>query len=94
MSEEQARFRKDRKTIQQMLILKLIAEKGKRKEIQVCRGFVDFQKAFDSIKQDITSMALFKSYGVGKRLIKVMKNIIMQPITISSENRRRTGRMV
>ena len=77
MSEEQAGFRKDRHTIQQILILRLIAEKAKRKGIQVYHCFVDYQKAFDSIKQDVT-WAVFKSYGVDKRLIEVMKNICDQ----------------
>jgi len=53
MSKEQAGFRKDRNTIQQILILRLIAEKAK-KGIQVYCCFVDFQKAFDCIKQDVT----------------------------------------
>jgi len=59
------------------LILRLKAEKAKRKGIQVYHCFADFQKAFDSIKQDVT-WAVFKSYGVGKRLIEVMKNICDQ----------------
>ncbi len=49
LSEEQAGFRKDRCTTHQILILRLMAEKAKR-----INGIIDFQKAFDSIKQDVT----------------------------------------
>src|SRR5688572_2483272 len=68
MSDEQAGFRKDRSTVQQILMLRLIAEKAKRKNKPVYNCFVDFQKAFDSIKHDVT-WAVLKSYGVGNRLI-------------------------
>ena len=40
MADEQVGFRKDRSTIQQILMIRLIAEKAKRKN-----SFVDFQKA-------------------------------------------------
>ena len=59
------------------MILRLITENTKRKGIQVYQCFVHFQKAFDFIKQDVT-WAVFKSYGVGKRLTEVMKNICDQ----------------
>src|SRR6218665_125031 len=64
MSDEQAEFRKDRSTVQQILMLRLIAEKAKRKHKRVYNCFVDFQKAFDSIRHDVT-WATLKSYGVG-----------------------------
>src|SRR5678816_4689441 len=47
MSDEQAGFRKDGSTVQQILMLRLIAEKAKRKNKPVYNCFVDFQKAFD-----------------------------------------------
>jgi hypothetical protein len=74
MSDEQAGFRKDRSTVQQILMLRLIAEKAKRKNKLVYNCFVDFQKAFDSIKHDVT-WAVLKSYGVGNRLIQILRNI-------------------
>src|SRR6218665_3791819 len=58
LADEQAGFRKDRSTIQQILMLRLIAEKAKRKTKPIYNCFVDFQKAFDSIKQDIISATL------------------------------------
>lgn len=74
LADEQAGFRNDRNTVQQILMLRLIAEKAKRKNRLVYNCFVDFQKAFDSIKHDVT-WATFKSYGIGKRLTELLKNI-------------------
>ena len=54
LADEQAGFRKDRNTRQQILTLRLIEEKAKRKGRLVYNCFIDFQKAFDSIKHDIT----------------------------------------
>jgi len=63
-SEEQAGFRKDRNTTRQILNLRLLAEKAKRKSRPIYHCFIDFQKAFDSIKHDVI-WATLKSYGVG-----------------------------
>lgn len=54
LSEEQAGFRKDRCTTHRILILRLMAEKVKHKGRHIFNCFIDFQKSFDSIKQDIT----------------------------------------
>jgi hypothetical protein len=77
LSEEQAGFRRDRSTVHQILILRLMAEKAKRKGRNIYHCFIDFQKAFDSIKHDVT-WATLKSYGVGRRLIEMMQNIYQQ----------------
>jgi len=74
LSEEQAGFRKDRSTTHQILILRLIAEKAKRKGRHILNCFIDFRKAFDSIKHDVT-WATLRSYGVGARLIMILQNI-------------------
>ena len=52
LADEQAGFRKNRNIVQQMLTLKLIAEKAKRKNKSVYNCFIDFQKAFDSVQHD------------------------------------------
>jgi hypothetical protein len=74
LSEEQAGFRKDRSTTHQILILRLIAEKAKRKGRHILNCFIDFRKAFDSIKHDVT-WATLRSYGVGSRLITILQHI-------------------
>ena len=72
LSDEQAGFRKDRNTVQQILMLRLIEKKVKRKNRIVYNCFIDFIKAFDSIIQDLI-WATLKSYGVGKRLTQILK---------------------
>jgi hypothetical protein len=74
LSEEQAGFRKDRSTTHQILILRLIAEKAKRKGRHILNCFIDFRKAFDSIRHDVM-WATLRSYGVGARLIRIMQNV-------------------
>ena len=53
LSEEQAGFRKDRSTVHQILMLRLLAEKAKRQGKRIYNCFIDFQKAFDTIKHKI-----------------------------------------
>ena len=72
LADEQAGFRKDRSTVQQILALRLIAEKARRKNNKIYNCFVDFQKAFDSIDQSIT-WAVLESYGVDNKLIRLLK---------------------
>jgi hypothetical protein len=81
MSEEQAGFRKDRSTVQQILILRLLAEKAKRNGKRIYNCFIDFQEAFDTIKHKIIWTVL-KSYGVNNKVMillqKSMKNLAQQ----------------
>ena len=74
LADEQAGFRKGRNTVQPVLMLRLIAETAKRKNRLIYNCFIDFQKAFDSVKQDVT-WATFRSYGIGRRLIQLLKDI-------------------
>ena len=70
VSEEQAGFRRDRSTVQQILTLRIMAEKAKRIDKPIFNCFVDFQKAFDSVARDI-SEAVLESYGIGSRLLNI-----------------------
>jgi len=54
MSDKQAGFRQDRSTVQQILALRLIGEKVRRKGKKVYNCFVDFQKAFSTVDQNAT----------------------------------------
>jgi len=72
LADEQAGFWKG-SMIQQILALRLIAEKAKRKGQTIYKCFVDFQKAFNSISHKAT-WAILQSYGVGTRLIDLLKN--------------------
>ncbi|CAF1527450.1 unnamed protein product [Adineta ricciae] len=72
LSEEQAGFRKDRNTVQQILTLRLLAEKAKRQGKKVFNCFIDFQKAFDTIKHKII-WATLKSYGVETKMVTLLQ---------------------
>jgi len=74
LSEEQAGFRKDRSTVHQILMLRLLAEKAKRQGKKIYNCFIDFQKAFDTIKHKII-WAMLKSYGVQTKMITLLQKI-------------------
>ena len=74
LSEEQAGFRKDRSTVQQILILRLMAEKSWRKDKRIFNCFIDFQKAFDTIKHDMIWNVL-NSFGVDIKITRLLQNI-------------------
>ncbi|CAM4929837.1 unnamed protein product [Rotaria socialis] len=77
LAEEQAGFRKDRSTVQQILTLRLLAEKAKRQGIKIYNCFIDFRKAFDTIKHNII-WAVLKSYGIGNKILALLQNIYEQ----------------
>jgi len=56
------------------IMLRLITEKAKRKTKSSYNCFVDFQKAFDSVKQGII-WATLRLYGVGNRLTQIFEDI-------------------
>ena len=88
LSEEQSGFRKDRSIVHQILILRLIAEKAKRKGKKIYNGFIDFQKAFDTVNHKVL-WAVLKSYGVDYKLITLLKKIYgkaQSAIRINKEN--------
>ena len=74
LAEEQAGFRRERSTTQQILILRLLAEKASRKNRKIYNCFVDFRKAFDTIIHDLI-WATLRSYGVEEGLIDLLKII-------------------
>ena len=88
LSEEQAGFRKDRSTVHQILTLRLLAEKAKRQGKKVFNCFIDFQKAFDTIKHKII-WATLKSYGVETKMVTLMQKIYenaQSAVRIGKEN--------
>ena len=74
LSEEQAGFRKDRSTVHQILTLRLLAEKAKRQGKKIYNCFIDFQKAFDTIKHKIM-WATLESYGVEPKMVSLLRKI-------------------
>ena len=74
LSEAQAGFRKDRSTVHQILTLRLLAEKAKRQNKKIYNCFIDFQKAFDTIKHKII-WAMLNSYGVDTKMVTLLQKI-------------------
>ena len=69
LSEEQGGFRKDRGTVQQILTLRLIAEKHLERDRLVYNCFVDYTKAFDSVWHD-GLWAVLQSFRVPRKLLQ------------------------
>ena len=74
LPEEQAGFRKDRNAVHQILTLRLIAEKAKRHEKKIYNCFIDFQKAFDTIKHKVI-WAVLRSYGIEEKMVTLLQKI-------------------
>lgn len=74
IAEEQAGFRRGFSTLDNVMLISMLAERelGKEKGYMHA-GFVDFEKAFDSIDRERLWDRL-SSMGVGKKLIKVLKS--------------------
>ena len=72
LAEEQAGFRRDRGTVQQILILRLLAEKAWRKNKPVYNCFIDFRKAFDTIKHELM-WTIMGTFGVDAKIIRVLQ---------------------
>ena len=75
LPEEQAGFRSDRSTVQHALALRLIAETALLKQdMPVYSHFISFQKAFDSVFQDMI-LTVLRAYGLGTKLMRILKTI-------------------
>ena len=73
-SEEQAGFRKDRSSVHQILTLRLIAEKAKRHGKKIYNCFIDFQKAFDTIKHRVI-WAVLRSYRIEEKMVTLLQKM-------------------
>ena len=74
LSEEQAGFRKDTSPMHQILTLRLIAEKAKRHGKKIYNYFIDFQKAFDTIKHKVI-WAVLRSHDKREKTVTVLQKI-------------------
>ncbi|EYC33734.1 hypothetical protein Y032_0002g955 [Ancylostoma ceylanicum] len=69
---EQAGFRRNFSSVDHIHALNVIAEKCYEFNIQLCAGFVDFKKAFDSVELPMLWQAL-ESFGVDTNMIKAVQ---------------------
>lgn len=78
--KEQAGFRRGYSTIDHIHVVKQVIEKCKEYNIPFYCCFIDYSKAFDSLEHEAIWCAL-KNQGVGKRYIRIIKNIYKNSTT-------------
>ncbi|VDO16914.1 unnamed protein product [Brugia timori] len=71
---DQAGFRKNFSTIDHIFTLNQILEKSREYNMPLCLMFIDFNKAFDSVKHYAVWEAL-TNQGVGREVVEVLKNM-------------------
>ena len=68
------RIQERQEHVQQILILKLMAEQAWQKRQLICNCFIDFSKAFDTIKHDVT-WTVMDSFRVDGKITRLQQNI-------------------
>ena len=70
--EEQAGFRTNRSTVDQIFILKMVMEKSHdcNKPLYIC--FIDIQKAYDSVNRDLLRQ-ICKHYGLSNKTVRMLQ---------------------
>jgi len=74
LEEEQAGFRPQRSTTEQIFNLRLLVEKHLEHQNELFHNFIDFKKAFDRVWHDGLWRVL-KEYNIDNRLIEVIKSL-------------------
>ena len=72
LRKEQAGFRKNKSTVDQIFILRNIIEQVNKWQATFYAHFVDFEKAFDSIHRE-GLWRIMKAYGIPDKLITMVK---------------------
>ena len=74
LREEQAGFRKNRSTIDQIATLRIIVEQSLEWNSELIINFLDYEKAFDSI--DRTSMwKILRHHGIPEKIVNLIKSM-------------------
>ncbi|CAH0551189.1 unnamed protein product [Brassicogethes aeneus] len=72
LRENQAGFRSNRSCIDHICTLRLILEEVAEKNEEIHINFIDFEKAFDSVKRE-RMWDILRLYGVPEKFIKILK---------------------
>ena len=74
IAEEQAGFRAERSTTEQICNLRILCEKYLQHQQDLYHVFIDFKKAFDRVWH-AAFWATMKKYNISTNLIRVIKNL-------------------
>ena len=74
LREEQAGFRKNRSTIDQIATLRIIVEQSIEWKSSLVVNFVDYEKAFDSLDRT-TLWKIMRHYGIPGKLVTLVKEL-------------------
>ena len=77
LKEEQAGFRKNRSTVEQIGNLRMLCEKYRNHQKYIFHNFIDFKKAFDRVWHDGLWHTL-ENYKIGKRITMLIKGLYEQ----------------
>ena len=76
--EEQAGFRSNRSTIDQIFILKMVMEKSYNNNKPLSMCFVDIMKAYDSVDRDLL-WQICRHYGLTDKIVRMLKLLYKDP---------------
>ena len=82
ISEEQAGFRMGRGTIDQLFVIRQLAEKYCEQNRTMYNNFIDFKQAFDSVWQKGLWQVL-RTYGIPEHLIQLLEDLYSKSLSVS-----------
>ena len=74
IAEEQAGFRAGRSTTEQIFNLKILGEKCRQHQQNLCHVFIDFKKAFDRVGHEAL-WATMRKYNINASIIRAIENL-------------------
>ena len=72
LRKEQAGYRRGRGTTEQVFVLRNIVEQVNEWQATLYLGFIDFEKAFDSIHRD-SLWIIMRKYGIPEKIVRMVK---------------------
>ena len=71
LRDEQAGFRQERSSVDQIATLRIIVEQTIEWQTSLCINCIDFEKAFDSIDNQVL-LKILKHYGIPQKIISII----------------------
>ena len=79
LTEEQAGFRGERGTVDQLFLIRQLSEKFFEKSRMIYNNFVDYRQAFDSVWQQGLWQVL-RNYGIPEKMVKLLENLYSKTV--------------